>query len=184
MSNLTKNIFRGKKNLQGGVKTVFLFPYVKYNRTQVVTSGQVLTTFPATETFLMHSTATNYSENTEIEGGDVAFNQSFSLQFPKTEGANELYKIVTQRWRAIYLDEIGNIRILGLWNGLEATFNNQTGSGKADMNGYKLDFTGKEDNQAYFLNDLTGFTQSTSYQNYVFMDGLNYTLMDNTNYIF
>ena len=48
MSDLTQNIHRGKKNLQGGVKTVYLFPFVKYNRTQVVTTGQLLTTFPAT----------------------------------------------------------------------------------------------------------------------------------------
>tara|TARA_R110000803_G_scaffold131141_2_gene198414 strand:- start:1751 stop:2308 length:558 start_codon:yes stop_codon:yes gene_type:complete len=184
MSDLTQNIHRGKKNLQGGVKTVYLFPFVKYNRTQVVTTGQLLTTFPATGTFLTDSTVTNYSESTEIEGGDVAFNQTFSLQFPKTEVSNELYKLVTQRWRAIYVDELANIRILGLWNGLEATFNNETGTNYPDLNGYKINFSGKEDNQAYFLTDLTGFTVLAEPENFVFMDGCNFIFTDNDNFIF
>lgn len=155
MADLTRNIPRVCKDLQGGVKTVYLFPYVKYNRTEILFTEQVVTTFPSTNIYSTHSTSTNYSENTEIEGGDVAFSQSFSLQFPKTEATNQLHRLVTQRWRAIFLDENGKFRILGLWNGLEATFNNETGGDKASMNGYKINFTGKEDNQAYFLNDLS-----------------------------
>lgn len=182
--DLTQNIDRVKNVSLGGIETVYLFPYVKYNRSQITLTGQTLTSFPTTTVYSMHSTVTNYSENTEIEGGDVGFNQSFSLQFPITSVESELYKLVKKDWRAIYVDRLGNIRILGLWNGLEATFNNDTGTAKPDLNGYRIAFTGKEDNQAYFLDDLTDFSLPSENENFVFMDGCNFIFTDNDNFIF
>jgi len=182
---LTKGLGKRGKDLLGGVNKVYLFPYTKYSRSQITISGQYVTVFPATTVYDYHSTTTNYSESTEVEGGDIAFNQSFTLEFPKTEAVSEIYKLVKQNYRAIYIDYLGNIRILGLWNGLEATFENTTGSDKAGFNGYKINFTGKEDNQAYFIENLsdTGIT-IYSINNYVFQSGCNYVFQDGNNYIY
>lgn len=183
--DLTGNISRMLKNLQGGIDTVYLFPFVNYSRSQIVLDGQYLDTFPTTTIYDIYSSATNYTENTEIEGGDVIWNQSFSIEIPKTNVGMEVYKFVKQDYRAIYIDRIGNIRILGLFNGLEASITNETAQDKAGFNGYKVSFTGKENNQAYFLTDLedVGFTINDN-NNYVFMDGCNYAFMDGTNYTF
>ena len=83
------------------------------------------------------------------------------------------------------MDEAGVIRILGLWNGLTTTITNETGSDKPSMNGYKLTMTGKEDNQAYFIEDLTLagiFIYNTN--NYIFEDGCNYVFEDGNNFIY
>ena len=183
--SITGNIEKQLKNLQGGVDKVYLFPYVKYSRSQIVLDNQYLDSFPSTTIYNVHSFTVNYSENTEVEGGDIAWNQNFTIEIPKTDVGSEVYKFVKQDFRAVYIDRIGNIRILGLFNGLEAVVTNETGADKTGFNGYKVTFTGKEDNQAYYLRDLedVGFTINDN-NNYVFMDGCNYVFMDGANYTF
>ena len=152
--NITEHILKACKDGQGGVNKVYLFPFVNYSRSQIGITGQKLTSFPITTIYDWDSIVTNYAENTSFEGGDVAWGQNFTIQIPKTVVTSEVYKLVKQDYRAIYIDRLGNIRILGLYNGLEATINNETGTEKPDFNGYKVTFTGKEDNQAYFIDDL------------------------------
>ena len=182
---LTTNIPRRTSMFQGGVERVYLFPWTKYTRSQITISGQYVTVFPATTIYYVHSNTTSYNESTEIEGGDIAWNQNLTLEIPKTEAISEIYKLVKQDYRAIYVDRLGNYRILGLWNGLEASITNETGSDKSSMNGYKLTFTGKENNQAYFIEDLalTGLTIYT-FNNYIFQDGCNYVFQDGNNFIY
>jgi hypothetical protein len=185
MSDLTANILRTSREMLGGVDTVYLFSYSKYSRSQIVVTGQVLTTFPTTTIYSAYSVNTNYSETTEVEGGDVAWNQNFSLEFPKTSVASEIYKFAKRQFRAIYVDYLGNMRILGLYNGLEATISNETGTSHSEFNGYRVSFTGKEDNQAYWVSDLeTIFSFPTEYNNKVFMSGCNAIMQGGQNYIY
>ncbi|MBV1952738.1 MAG: hypothetical protein KUG64_11165 [Cycloclasticus sp.] len=178
--NITEHILKGCKDLQGGVNKVYLFPFVKYSRSQIVLNEQELVTFPFTTIYDWESNTTNYSENTSFDGGDVAWSQNFTIQIPKTIVSSEVYKLVKQDFRAIIIDRIGNIRILGLFNGLEAQINNETGQGKPDFNGYKVTFTGKEDNQAYFITDLeaVGFNPYAIY-NFIYDNGNDNIVMDN-----
>ena len=178
--NIEKHILKGCKSLQGGVNKVYLFPFVKYSRSQIVLSGQELVTFPDTMIYDWESSATNYSENTSFDGGSVVWDQSFTIQIPKTIVSSEVFKLVKQDYTAIYIDRIGNIRILGLFNGLEAQINNETGQNKEDLNGYRITFTGKEDNQAYFIDDLAavGFDIYTIY-NFIYDNGNDNIVMDN-----
>tara|TARA_R110000803_G_scaffold76454_1_gene141051 strand:+ start:3820 stop:4398 length:579 start_codon:yes stop_codon:yes gene_type:complete len=181
MSNtITQHILRECKNSQGGVNILYLFPFVKYSRSQIVLTDQTLTTFPLTTIYDWDSIVTNYAENTSFEGGDVAWDQNFTIQIPKTVVSSEVYKLVKQDYRAIYIDRLGNIRILGLFNGLEATINNETGTAKEDFNGYKVTFTGKESMQAAFITDLAaaGFDIYTIY-NFIYDNGLDNIVMDN-----
>ena len=182
---ITLNIPRGKKNLLGGVKTVYLFPYTKYSRSQITLVGQKLTAFPATIIMDWYSVSTSFTETTEIEGGDVAYNQSFSIDIPGMNAEREVYLLMKQDYRAIYIDNNGNIRILGLFNGLEASISASPGGDKGSSNGYKISFKGKENNQAYYIDDLgaTGFTPLERF-NYVLESGCNYVFENGDNYIF
>ena len=178
--SITEHILQGCKELQGGVNKVYLFPFVKYSRSQIVLTDQILTTFPSTTIYDWASSATNYSENTSIDGGSVEWTQNFTIQIPKTIATSEVYKLVKQDYRAILVDRNGNIRILGLFNGLEAQITNETGQEKDDFSGYKVTFTGKEDNQAYFITNLTtvGFEVYTVY-NFVYHNWNDNIVMDN-----
>ena len=183
--SLTQNTRRGKKNYQGAIDKIYLFPYVKYSRSQIVTTGQYLTTFPATTIYETYSSTDNFNETPETEGGAVGYRQSFSMQVYKTEVTNELHTLNYQLYRAIYIDNIGNIRILGLKNGLEVQVSNETGANKTDLNGYRLTFTGQEDNQAYWIEDLsTWFTILAEDDNFIFMDGCNFVFTNDDNFIF
>ncbi len=181
--DITQGRERLGKGLLGGVDKVYLFPYVKYSRSQITISDQRLTVFPATTVYDYHSIATAFNETTEYEGGAVAWNQSFTVEFPRTQESAQIHRMVNKYYRAIYIDRLGNIRILGLYNGLEAQITNETGTDKAGFNGYKVSFTGKENNQAYYLKDLTGITVYNP-DNYIFQSGCNFIFQDGNNYIF
>lgn len=185
MIDLTTNIPRLRKNVLGSINKVYLFGYVKYSRSQITVLDQTLTVFPATTIYSTHSIGTSFNENTETEGGDVFYNQSFSVEFPMTAVTSEVYKFAKVQWRAIYVDYLSNIRILGLYNGLDATVSNEPGSDKSSFNGYKVAFTGKESNQAYFIDDLSAiFTHYVEPPNKIFMNGCNAVMQNSNNYIY
>jgi hypothetical protein len=185
MSSINSNIPQRGKDGLGGVNKVYLFPFVNYSYSQITVLGQKLTVFPVTTAYDWHSTVTSYSETIEPIGGDIAFNQNFSVQFPKTMVLSEVYKLVKQEYRAVYIDRLGNIRILGLYNGLTAKINNDTGTEKVDLNGYAVTFTGKEDNQAYFLDSISGVGITIyTVNNKVWMNGCNAIMQDDNNYIY
>jgi len=182
--DLQTNIDRLKKSAQGGVDTVYLFAFSDYNFSQITTVEQELTVFPATTLYDVYSTVTNYTETSEPIGGDVAWNQTLTLQFPRTAKTSQIFKLAEKDYRAIYIDRIGNIRILGLWNGLEGVITNETGTEKPELNGYRVTFSGQEDNQAYFLNDIedVGFIINTI-TNFVYIDGCNLVFISGDNFI-
>ena len=185
MTDITSNIGQSVKDSLGGVDRVYLFPFVDYSFSQITLDGQELVTFPSTTLFSLHSVSTNFNETIEIEGGSVAWNQSFSIEFPKMALSSEIYKFSFKDYRAIYIDRNNNIRILGLYNGLESQITQETGTNKPDFSGYRVTFSGREDNQAYYIENLiaAGFTINTA-NNYVFEDGCNYVFENGTNYIF
>lgn len=158
MSNcsINKGLDRACKTHQGGVDKVYLFPFVKLNRSQIETDGVYLEEFPVTEVFYYDAVNESYSETSNNDSGGVFYSQSLSFDIPVTTPQSEAYKLVKIDYRAIILDRLGNYRILGLYNGLEASLTNETGSNKNSLNGYRVSFKGKEENQAYFLTDFTG----------------------------
>ena len=145
--SITADIERPCKDLQGGVYQVFLFPFVKYSRSEITIIDNVVQTLPDTQ-FEVYSVNTNFTENTEDEGGSITWRQSFSLEIPKIDVTREIYKLVKQNYRAVFVDYNGNTRILGLWNGLKATITAETGTDKGSFSGSRVTFEGFEDNQA------------------------------------
>jgi len=156
MSNCSINtgLYSSLKAYQGGIDKVYLFPFVKLNRSQIETDGVYLDGFPVTEVFYYDAVNESYSETSNNDSGGVFYSQSLSFDIPVTTPQSEAYKLVKKDYRAIILDRLGNYRILGLYNGLEASLTNETGSNKNSLNGYRVSFKGKEENQAYFLNNF------------------------------
>jgi len=156
--SINTGVIRTCKTYQGGIDKVYLFPFVKYNRSQIETDGVYLNEFPATEVFDFDVVNESYTESSNNDSGGVYYSQNLSFDIPVTTSQSEAYKLVKKDYRAIILDRVGNYRILGLYNGLEATLTNSTGSNKNSLNGYKITLKGKEENQAYFLTNFsTGF---------------------------
>jgi hypothetical protein len=152
--SINTGVVSGLKKYQGGIDKVYLFPFVKYNRSQIQTDGVYLSGFPDTEVFNFDAVSESYTESSNNDSGGVYYSQSLSFDIPVTTPISEAYRLVKKDYRAIILDRIGNYRILGLYNGLEATLTNSTGSNKNSLNGYKVTLKGKEENQAYYLSNF------------------------------
>lgn len=158
------------KNLQGGIDTIYLFPFVKYSRSQIKTLGQKLVQFPTTFIYTYFSQVSDFSENTSIERGNVTWTQTLNFELLKTYEGSEAYKLVNKDYRAIFIDRVGNIRIIGLYNGCEATVTDTTGSDKSSANSYQITITAKEDNQAYYIDSLDPMFPIDYEKNYIFND--------------
>lgn len=143
------------KDSVGGVRKVWLCKYVKYSRSQIITSGNILVSFPDTFIYSFHSVeASNASELMEQNDGGKFYNQSISLSF---QGADpkEIELLQNIDFRILYLDNNGIYKIFGLRNGMEAgTITYETGGAKSSLNGFKINFTGKEIEESVFVTDL------------------------------
>jgi hypothetical protein len=158
------------KNLQGGIDAIYLFPFVKYSRSQIKTLGQKLVQFPTTFIYTYFSQVSDFSENTSLERGNVTWTQTLNFELLKTYEGSEAYKLVNKDYRAIFIDRVGNIRILGLYNGCEATVTDTTGGDKSSANSYQITITAKEDNQAYYIDALDPMFPIDYEKNYIFND--------------
>ena len=184
MDSLTRNIERPIKDLLGGVKRLYLFPYVKYSRSQIIVDDQELISFPGSDIYEVYSSNTDFTQQTETEGGAVSWSQNFNIEIPKTEISSQVHLFVKQNYRAIVQDNNGNWRMLGLQNGLTASYSNTTGTNKADANGYKISFEGLEEMQAVYLVGFDPGGDTPEAGSYVFQDGNSFVFQDNNNYIF
>jgi hypothetical protein len=153
---ITQGYSRKCKDSIGGLNEVYLFPFVKYSRSQIITNGINLVTFPNTLIYRYHFLGdTGFNESTEVDAGGKLFNQTISLTFQSSNDFVEMQKLLKQDYRIIIKDKNGNYRILGLFNGCIANdLRYTTGSGKSDLNGFTISFEAKEEKTAHFINDL------------------------------
>ena len=144
------------KDSLGGLKKVYLFPYVKYSRSQIILNGNILVSYPDTTIYEFEvETNPNVNQTQSEDAGGKFFSISLSLDLPNTLG-NDFQKVLNKDYNIIIEDRNGKLRFLGNRNGLECTsLNYDTGSSKNSFNGLKLSFEGKEENEAWFINDLS-----------------------------
>ena len=83
MDVLTKSIHQGLFDLQGGIKSLYLFPYVRHSRSLITVSGQELTAFPATEIYKIEGNTISFGEQPSEEKGSWKFTQNLSFVLPK-----------------------------------------------------------------------------------------------------
>ena len=182
--SITKNIQRNCPEGLGGIKIFYIIPWYKYSRSQIVTTGQLLTTFPLSTAYSVAAESVSYTETSSFEGGAEKWEQSFNFDLPKTEVTNELYKLLKQNIRIFYEDRLGNLRVLGLYNGLESQITNKTDSEKGGLNGYSVVASGLEGNQAFFMDSLPVIIAPIIADTAIFQDGNNYIYQDGNNKIF
>jgi hypothetical protein len=144
------------KNLQGGINKLWLFPFVKYNRSQIITNDNILTTFPQTTIyrFNFNGNPAPIENQNQNEGGKF-YEFNIAIDFVKSLDSINLQKLLKKDYRLIIQDRNGYFRIFGLFNGLIAetlTFN--SGNGKSDFNGFNIAFSGQEEKGSFFINDL------------------------------
>jgi hypothetical protein len=189
--NISGGVGRVSKSYQGGVKKLYIFPFNEYNVNQMRFNGQTLISFPQTTMYEWDINQPTFSESAaKAEGGNTQWSQKLDITIPQTTAGREFYKLLAKDHCAIVLDRLGNYRVLGLKNGLEvSSYSNTAGSSMNSLNGYTISLSGKEDNQAYFVADLssTGFNiydSSFGVNNFVFDNCDNYIFEDGSNYIF
>ena len=156
------SIYRNCADSNGGIKKLYLFPYVKYSRSQITIVNNVLTSFPQSTIFEFEPLADYSAEQSgqENEGGKF-FDLSLSFQIANHP---EISKFLNKYFRAVILDRNGNYRLLGTFNGLSCnSVNKSSGSGKADFSGFKLSFDGMEILEAPFFTSLDIVTGAESY---------------------
>lgn len=149
------------KNGIGGLSKVYLFPYVKYLRSEIILNNNVLITYPDTTIYEFElNNDPSLTQSQSEENGSKFFDLSITLEL-ENENPNTFKSILNKDYNIIVKDRNNNFRFLGNRNGLECTsLDFTTGSGKQDFSGVKLEFDGKEEKEAWFINNLeaAGFT--------------------------
>ena len=105
--SINTGVIRTCKTYQGGIDKVYLFPFVKYNRSQIETDGVYLNEFPATEVFDFDVVNESYTESSNNDSGGVYYSQNLYFDIPVTTSQSEAYKLVKKDYRAIILDRVG-----------------------------------------------------------------------------
>jgi len=152
--DLTKGIAKRQNNRQGGLKKIYLMEYTEYSRSDITLSGELITAIPTTTIYEYDVHGASFDETQSREDGGEVYSQKLSFVVQGTKNSNELWKLTKKPHHCIVVDEQGNGRFLGIWNGVEAIVSDKTGANKADLNGYTIEIDGKEDNQAYFIANL------------------------------
>ena len=145
----------------GGISKLWLFPFVKYSRSQIITNKNILVTFPNTDIdrFDFNGNPTPTENQTENEGGKY-YDLGISFDLVNSNDATNIEKLLKKDYRLIFQDRNGLYRIFGLYTGLTCdslTYN--SGGGKSDLNGFTLSFSGQEEKGSFFITNLedTGF---------------------------
>ena len=66
--SITANITRQCKDLLGGIEIFYIVPWYKYSRSQIVVTGQKLTTFPTQTVYSVAAENVSFTENGTLKG--------------------------------------------------------------------------------------------------------------------
>ena len=178
---LTSSRAKQCRDTLGGFDIVYLFPFVKYSRSQVITNGNIITTFPTTTIFKFEVLNASLSEEQSEDGGGKFYNQSLSFDLAKVDLIDniELPRLTNKDYSAIVSDRNGLHRILGLRNGLISELTKVTGGGKGDFSGYKLTMEGQEAFTGLFIDDLGDAGFETAEDNFLLLENGEFILLEN-----
>ena len=211
MIDLTQGRSKPCKTSIGGFRSLWVTPFIKYPRSQIITNGLTLISHPAAFVYRFDVSNGDFTQTQTQQDGGKMWEQSLSVEFIKIEAAQQFQKFLKKDYLIIVQDYKGKFRMMGTYNGVfTETLNENTGGSRDSFNGYKLNFTAREETQALFFDSLsdTGFIDPSVSHNYVFDKGLilelqngnlfelvngdnllineadNYEFEDNNNYIF
>jgi len=180
---LTQGRIKGCKNTIGGIKNVYLAPYRKVLRSQIVFDGVNLTTFPQTFIYKFELVSVDvFTQSGEEENGSKFYNQQLELTFNKITAFDNLQfqKLLRKDYWIVVEDKNGNFFLMGFRNGILCEKLD-----KGTDQQYKLSFSGQEEELAPFCETLIGEDLIIfDFYNKEFQDDDNFTFQDDNNYIF
>lgn len=184
VSTVLSGYNRKCKDSLGGVSEIYLFPYVSYSRSQIVTNGNVLTSFPTTTIYKFYANGNpNGTESQQEDAGGKFYNQSISLELQGANDNENISKLLRKDYRLIFRDRNGLYRIFGLYTGVEAeAINYNTGGGKSDFNGFSIAFSGREEYQSFFINDLENAGFFNAEFDYRILESGEFRITENSKY--
>ena len=141
------------KVTQGGLKRLYLVPFVKYRRSEIKSDGMLLTEFPTAYIYQFDVEGT-YNQQSSLEGGAYFFDQSLSVKLNQVYNILDIHKFLKQDYRVIAETNNGDLIMFGVRNGLECTTTNASGSSRAEFNGFNLEFKGKEQSTGLRINSF------------------------------
>ena len=171
------------KDTVGGLRAIYLAPYRKWHRAEVIYDGAEVTQFPATFIYRFELVSTDvFDENGDQNEGGKFYNQALSCTFNKLTPFDNLQfqKLLRKDYFLVVQDNNGHYRLLGFKNGVLAT--NLTTSSEQQ---YTISFEGMELELAPFIDSIMGedFIIIEG-ENYIFQDEHNFIFQDDYNYIF
>ena len=184
MNSLLQGFGKRCKTNIGGIKIIYLFPFVKYSRSQIVRDRLELITFPTTTIYAFEGVNLSFSDSQSTEDGGKFFTETLTADFIGLELNTPLAKLVPQDYRIIIKDRNDRFRLLGAYNGMQTDLNSTTGSSNAEFSGYSLNYEGKEREQALFIDDLEDAGFVISLDNFLLLeDGTPILTEENENII-
>ena len=141
----------------GGVSDLYVFPYVKYSRSQIKVVDNILIDFPFSLIYDLNALQSTLTETPSIEDGGIAFAQTGSFQINKIKSVDSYRMFLEKDWRIIIRDNNGNYRLIGLQNGVKIKYTKEIGTNLVDFNGFKMSFDTKEEYTAPFITNLDYF---------------------------
>lgn len=177
---ITQGYKRKCKDNQGGISKVYLFPYVKYRKSEIITQDLTIISFPTTTLFEFSVLdGASLSQNMTSDDGGKYYNQSISLQFARIKDTVLFEKLLKKDYRIIIQDNNGKYRLMGAYNGVEATsVTTETGGSKSDFNGVKVDFEAKEIKESLFIEDLQNAGFEIYETSYLLLEDEAYLLLE------
>jgi len=154
--SITQGRNRSCKDVVGGINKIYLFKYVNYLRSEIVLNNNVLVSYPETTIYPFEvDNQPSISQTQTEENGSKYFDLKIDFELVKENGFN-YESFLNFNFNIIAQDRNGNFRFLGNRNGLECNnIQYTTGSSKSDFNGVKLSFEGKEEKEAWYINNLS-----------------------------
>jgi len=157
--DITTSLDKPCKENQGGIETLYIFPYTKYSRAQISLLDETLVDFPDTDVFEYKAQGISFSEDAKITDGGVEWSQSLSFKIPVLDRDSEINKLNYMDYCIIFKDRQNNLRIVGLFNGATIETSSTTGGDKGVFSGYDVKVSAKETRQAQYI--LAAFFNST-----------------------
>jgi len=142
------------KDAIGGVKSVYLAPYKKVTRSNIIYDGVELNGFPQTFIYQFKMTGgVSFTQTQQDSDGGKSFTQSITLNFSKLSVFDNLNftKLLRKDYFIVVEDYNGNILLLGATNGTMSNCTKATGASGNDLSGYTLTITAEEGNLSPFL---------------------------------
>lgn len=180
---ITQSRLKGCKDTIGGLRNIYLAPYKKALRSEIVYDGVSITQFPQTFVYKFELVASDvFTQDGTEEAGGKFYNQSLEVTFNKITAFDNLQfqKLLRKDYFLVCEDRNGNFFLLGFRNGIIAERLD-----KGTDQQYKIAFSGMEEELAPFCDDImnTDIIIVTG-ENKIFQDEDNFIFEDDYNYIF